>query len=145
MNKKNNFFFRKKISFCSNSTKLSKKLFEIENASLNVLTSKNINSWIDVVNIIQEKRVWKFQKDFANTIWINEKMKRIFVFHTIMIIVFNTKTSKFEKKTTSSSKFHINNLSKSFLHWIIKLRHLHVEEFSKVTQMKFNVIETRKT
>jgi hypothetical protein len=83
LSKKNNISFRKKSSLCSNSSKLSKEFFEIKNVSLNVLTSKNINFRINVVNIIQEKRVQKFSKDFANTTWINEKMTRIFVFHTI--------------------------------------------------------------
>jgi hypothetical protein len=72
-------------------------------------------------------------------------MKRIFVFHTTMMIVFNTKTLKVEIKTTSSFKFHINNLSKSFFHWRAMLRHSHVKEFLKIAQMKYNVIETKKT
>jgi hypothetical protein len=50
-------------------------------------------------------------------------MKKIFVFHTALMIVFNTKAIKFEIKTTSSFKFHISNLSKSSLHWRIMLRH----------------------
>jgi hypothetical protein len=116
LNKENNFSFRKNNFLCSHSSKLSNKLFEIENALLNVLTSKNINFWINVINIVQEKRVRKFSKDFANTTWINEKMKKIFIFHTTLMIVFNTKASKFEIKTTSSFKFHISNLSKSSLH-----------------------------
>jgi hypothetical protein len=110
-----------------------------------VLTSRNINSRINVVNIVRKKRVRKFSKDFANTTWINEKITRIFVFHTTMMIVFNTKTSKFEIKTISSFKFHINNLSKSFLHWRIMLRHFHAEEFLKAAQIKYNVIETKRT
>ncbi len=117
MNKENNIFFRKKNSFCSNSSKLSKEFFEIENASLYVLISRNINFRINEVNIIHEKKVENFFKNFANTSWINEKMTKIFVFHTIMIIVFNSKTLKFEIKMKSSFKFYINNLSKSFLHW----------------------------
>jgi hypothetical protein len=134
--KKITFFFEKKNFLCSNSSKLSKELFEIENVSLNVLTSKNINFRINVINIVQKKRVRKFSKDFANTTWINEKMKKIFVFHTTLMIVFNTKTSKLEIKTTSSFKFHINNLSKSSFH---------AEEFLKAAQMKYDVIETKKT
>jgi hypothetical protein len=110
-----------------------------------VLTSRNINSRINVINIVQKKRVWKSSKDFANTTWISEKMKKILVFHTTLMIVFNTKASKLEIKTTSSFKFHISNLSKSSLHWRIMLRHSHVEEFIKVAQMKYNVIETKKT
>jgi hypothetical protein len=116
LNKKNNISFRKKSFLCSNSSKLSNKFFEIENASLNVLTSKNINFRINVINIVQKKRVRKSSKDFVNTTWISEKMKKIFVFHTTLMIVFNTKTTKFEIKTTSSFKFHISNLSKSSLH-----------------------------
>ncbi len=131
MNKKNNISFRKKSFLCLNSSKLSKDFFEIKNASLNVLTSRNINSRINVVNIVQKKRIRKSSKDFANTTWINEKMTRIFVFHTTMMIVFNTKTSKLEIKTTSSFKFHIRNLLKSSLHWRIMLRHSHVKEFLK--------------
>jgi hypothetical protein len=131
LNKENNISSRKKSFLCSNSSKLSNELFEIENASLNVLKSKDINSRINVINIVQKKRVRKSSKDFANTIWINEKMKKIFVFHTALMIVFNTKATKFEIKTTSSSKFHISNLSKSFLHWRIMLRHSHAEEFIK--------------
>jgi hypothetical protein len=145
LNKENNFFFRKKSSLCSNSSKLSNELLETEDASLNVLTSKDISSRINVANIVQEKRVRKSSKDFANTTWINEKMKKILVFHTAMMIVFNTKASEFEIKTTSSSKFHINNLSKSSLHWRVMLRHSHAEEFLKVAQMKYDVIEARRT
>jgi hypothetical protein len=144
LNQKNNISFRKKSFLCSNSSKLLKEFFEVKNSSLNVLTSKNINSRINVVNIVQEKRVRKFSKDFANTTWINEKITKIFVFHTTMMIVFNTKTSKFEIKTTSLSKFHISNLSKSLLHWRIMLRYSHVEEFLKVAKMKYDVIETKK-
>jgi hypothetical protein len=116
LNKENNIFFRKKNFLCSNSSKLSNELLEIENASLNVLTSRNINSRINVINIFQEKKIRKFSKDFANTTWISEKMKRILVFHITMMIVFNIKTSEFIIKTISSFKFHINNLSKSSLH-----------------------------
>jgi hypothetical protein len=61
------------------------------------------------------------------------------------MIVFNTKTTKLEIKTTSSSKFHISNLSKSSLHWRTMLRHSHAEEFIKVAQMKYNVIKTKRT
>jgi hypothetical protein len=132
LNKKINIFFWKKSFLCSNLSNLSKKLFETKNASLNVLTSKNINSRINEINIVHEKKIRKLSKDFANTIWINEKMTKIFVFHTTMMIVFNTKTLKFEIKTTSSFKFHINNLSKSFLHWRIMLQHSHAEKCLKV-------------
>ncbi len=110
-----------------------------------MLISRNISFRIDEINIVKEKRVRKSSKDFTNTTWISEKMKKILVFHTALMIVFNTKTTKFEIKTTSSSKFHINNLSKSSLHWKAMLRHSHVEEFIKVAQMKYNVIETKKT
>jgi hypothetical protein len=144
LNKENNISFRKKNFLYSNSSKLSNELFEIENASLNVLTSKNISFRINVINIVQEKRIRKSSNDFANTIWINKKMKKILVFHTTLMIVFNTKTSELEIKTTSSSKFHINNLSKSSLHWRAILRHSHAEEFIKVAQMKYDVIETKK-
>jgi hypothetical protein len=48
-----------------------------------------------------------------------------------LMIVFNTKTTKFEIKTTSSFKFHINNLSKSLIYWKTMLRHLHAEKFLK--------------
>jgi hypothetical protein len=67
LNKENNISSRKKSFLCSNSSKLSNELFETENASLNVLTSKDINSRINVINIVQEKRVRKSSKDFANT------------------------------------------------------------------------------
>jgi hypothetical protein len=67
LNKENNISFRKKNFLCSNSSKLSNELLETENASLNVLTSKNISFRIDVANIVQEKRVRKSSKDFANT------------------------------------------------------------------------------
>jgi hypothetical protein len=116
LNKENNFSFRKNNFLCSHSLKLSNELLEIENAFLNVLISKDISFRIDEINIVKKKRVRKSWKDFANTTWINEKMKKIFVFHTALMIVFNTKTIKFEIKTTSSFKFHISNLSKSFLH-----------------------------
>jgi hypothetical protein len=145
LNKENKIFFRKKNFLCSNSSKLSNELFETEDASLNMLTSKNINSRINVINIVQEKRVRKSSKDFANTTWINEKMKKILVFHITLMIVFNMKTTKLEIKTTSSFKFHISNLSKSFLYWRIMLRHSHAEEFIKAAQMKYDVIKTKKT
>jgi hypothetical protein len=132
LNKENNISFRKKNSLYSNSSKLSNEFFETKNASLNVLTSRNINSWINEFNIVHEKCVRESFKNFANTIWINEKMMKIFIFHTTMMIIFNTKTLKFEIKTTSSFKFHINNLSKSFLHWRIMLRHSHVKKFLKI-------------
>ncbi len=145
LNKKNNISFRKKSFLCSNSSKLSNELLETENASLNVLTSKDINSRINVINIVQEKRIRKSWKDFANTTWISEKMKKILVFHTALMIVFNTKASKFIIKTISSSKFHISNSSKSFFHWRVMLRHSHAEKFIKAAQMKYDVIETKKT
>ncbi len=62
LNKENNIFFRKKNFLCSNSSKLSNELFETENASLNVLTSKNINFRVDVINIVQEKKFENSQK-----------------------------------------------------------------------------------
>ncbi len=145
MNKENNISFRKKSFLCSNLSKLSNELFEIENASLNVLTSKNINFRINVINIVEEKRVRKSSKILTNTIWINEKMKKLLVFHTTLMIVFNTKAIKFEIKTISSFKFHINNLLKSSFHWKIMLRHSHIEKFIKTAQMKYDVIEMKKT
>jgi hypothetical protein len=39
----------------------------------------------------------------------------------------------------------INNLSKSSLHRKIMLRHSHVEKFLKVAQIKYDVIETKKS
>jgi hypothetical protein len=71
-------------------------------------------------------------------------MTRIFVFHTAMMIIFNTKTLKLVIKSTSSFKFHINNMSKSFLHWRIMLRHSHAEKFLKIAEMKYDVIETKR-
>jgi hypothetical protein len=67
LNKENNISSRKKSFLCSNSSKLSNELFETEDASLNVLTSRDISSRIDVANIVQEKRVRKSSRDFANT------------------------------------------------------------------------------
>jgi hypothetical protein len=131
LNKENNFSFRKINFLCSHLSKLSNELFETENAFLNVLISKDINSRIDKINIVKEKLVRRSSKDFANTIWTNEKMKKILVFHTTLMIVFNTKALKFKIKTTSSFKFHISNLSKSFLHWRAMLRHSHAKEFLK--------------
>jgi hypothetical protein len=128
LNKENNFFFRKNNFLCSI---LSNELSETENALLNVLTSRNINFRINVINIVQEKRIRKSSKDFVNTTWISEKIKKIFVFHTTLMIAFNIKTSKLIIKTISSFKFHINNLSKSLLHWKTMLRHSHAEEFLK--------------
>jgi hypothetical protein len=116
LNKENYFSFRKNNFMYSHSSKLSNELFEIENAFLNVLISKNINFRIDEINIVKEKRVRKSSRNFANTTWISEKMKKIFVFHITLMIVFNTKATEFEIKTTSSFKFHISNLSKSSLH-----------------------------
>ncbi len=145
LNKENNFSFRKNSFFCSHSSKLSNELLEIKNAFLNVLISKDISFRIDEINIVKKKRVRKSSKDFANTIWISERMKKILVFHTALMIVFNTKATEFEIKTTSSFKFHISNLSKSSLHWRVMLRHSHAEEFIKVAQMKYDAIETKRT
>jgi hypothetical protein len=102
LNKENNFSFRKNNFLCSHSSKLSNEFSETKNASLNVLTSKEINFRINVINIVQGKKIRKSSKDFANTIWISEKIKKIFVFYTTLMIVFNIKASKFEIKTTSS-------------------------------------------
>jgi hypothetical protein len=144
LNKKNNFFSQKNNFFYSHSLNLSNDVLETENAFLNVLISRNINFRIDEINIVNKKRVRRSSKNFANTIWTREKMTRIFVFHTAMMIVFNTKTLKLVIKTTSSFKLHINNLSKSFLHWKIVLRHSHIEKFLKAAQMKYDVIETKR-
>ncbi len=108
------------------------------------MTSKDINFRIDEINIVKKKRVRRFSKDFANTTWTSEKIQRIFVFHITIMIAFSTKTSKLVIKTTSSFKFHINNLSKSSLHWRIMLRHSHLEKFLKAAQMKYDIIETKK-
>jgi hypothetical protein len=143
LNKKNNFFFRKNNFLCFHSSNLSNDLLEIENAFLNVLISRNINSRIDEINIVKKKKIRRSSKDFANTTWTSEKMTKIFVFHTTMMIVFNTKALKLVIKTTSSSKFHISNLSKSLLHWRTMLRHSHVEEFLKTAQIKYDAIETK--
>jgi hypothetical protein len=145
LNKENNFSFQKNNFLCFHTSKLSNELLEIENAFFNVLISKNISFRIDEINIVKEKRVRRSSKDFANTTWISEKMKKIFVFHTTLMIVFNIKASEFEIKTTSSFKFHISNLSKSFTYWRVMLRHSHVEEFLKIAQMKYDVIEAKKT
>ncbi len=67
LNKENNILSRKKSFLCSNSSKLSNELLETEDASLNVLTSRDISSRIDVINIVQKKRVRKSSRDFANT------------------------------------------------------------------------------
>jgi hypothetical protein len=72
-------------------------------------------------------------------------MKKILVFHTTLMIVFNIKATELEIKTISSFKFHISNLSKSFLHWKTMLRHSHAEEFIKAAQIKYDVIETKET
>jgi hypothetical protein len=144
LNKENNFSFRKNNFLCFHLSNLSNNLLETENAFLNVLISKDINSRIDEINIVKKKRIRKSSKNFANTTWTNEKMTKILVFHTAMMIVFNTKASKFVIKTTSSFKFHISNLSKTFLHWRIMLRHSHAEKFLEVAQMKYDVIETKK-
>jgi hypothetical protein len=89
LNKEINFFFRKNNFLCSHSSKLSNELLEIENAFLNVLTSRNISFRIDEINIVKKKRVRRSSKDFVNTIWTNEKIQRIFVFHTAMMIAFS--------------------------------------------------------
>ncbi len=108
------------------------------------MISKNINFRIDEINIVKKKKVRRFSRNFANTTWTSEKMTKILVFHTIMMIVFNTKTSEFVIKTTSSFKFYISNLSKSFSHWRIMLRHSHAEKFLKIAQMKYDVIKMKK-
>ncbi len=66
MNKEINISFRKKSFLCSKISKMSKNLSKIENASLNVLISRNIDSRIDVINIINDKRTHK--QRFANAI-----------------------------------------------------------------------------
>ncbi len=144
LNKENNFSFRKNNFLYFHSSNLSNDLLETKNAFLNVLISRNINFRIDEINIVKEKRVRRSSKDFANTTWTSEKMTKILVFYTTMMIIFSTKTSKFLIKTTSSSKFHINNLSKSFLHWRTMLRHSHAEKFLKVAQIKYDAIETKR-
>jgi hypothetical protein len=131
LNKENNFSSQKNNFLYFHLSNLLNNLFEIKNAFLNVLISKNVNFRIDEINIVKKKRVWKSSKNFANTTWTNEKIQRIFVFYTTMMIAFSTKTLKFVIKTTSSFKFHINNLSKSLLHWKIMLRHSHIEKFLK--------------
>jgi hypothetical protein len=73
LNKENNFFFQKNNSFCFHSSNLSNDLFEIKNAFLNVLISRNINFRIDEINIVK-KKIRRFSKDFANTTWTNEKI-----------------------------------------------------------------------
>jgi hypothetical protein len=80
LKKENNFFFRKNNFLCFHSSNLSNDLFEIENALLNVLISRNINSRIDEINIVKKKRIRKSSKDFANTIWISEKYKEFSYF-----------------------------------------------------------------
>jgi hypothetical protein len=132
LNKENNFSFQKNNFLCFHSSNLSNDLLETENAFSNVLISRNINFRIDEINIVKKKRIRRSSKDFANTTWTSEKMTRIFVFHTTMMIVFNTRTSEFVIKMTSLFKFHISNLSKSFLHWRIMLRHSHAEKFLKI-------------
>jgi hypothetical protein len=57
LNKENNISSRKKSSLCSHSSKLSNELFETKNVSWNMLTSRNINFRINVVNIVQKKQV----------------------------------------------------------------------------------------
>jgi hypothetical protein len=66
MNKKINIFFRKESFLCSKISKMSKNLSKIEDVLLNVLTSRNIDSRIDVINIINDKRTRK--QRFANAI-----------------------------------------------------------------------------
>jgi hypothetical protein len=144
LNEKNNFSFRKNNFLCSHSSNLSNDLLKTENAFLNVLTSKDISFRIDEINIVKKKKIRRSSKDFANTTWTSEKMTKILLFHTAMMIIFNTKASKFVIKTTSSSKFHISNLSKLSLHWRTMLRHLHAERFLKAAQMKYDVIETKR-
>jgi hypothetical protein len=131
LNKKKNSF-RKKNSFCLNSSKLLNKFFEIENALLNVLTLKNVNFRINIINIVQKKTSSKILERFCEHDLNQQEMKKIFIFHITLIIIFNTKTLKFEIKTTSLFKFHINNLSKSFFHWKFMLRNLHAEKILKI-------------
>jgi hypothetical protein len=144
LNKENKFSFRKNNFLCFHSSNLSNDFLETKNTFLNVLISKDINFRINEINIVKKKRVRRSSKNFANTTWTSEKMTKILVFYTIMMIVFNTKASKFVIKTTSSFKFYISNLSKSFLHWRIMLRHSHDKQFLKIAQMKYNVIETKR-
>jgi hypothetical protein len=59
LSKEINIFSRKNSFLCSSISKISNDFLKIENASLNVLTSKDINSRINEVNIIHEKKVRK--------------------------------------------------------------------------------------
>jgi hypothetical protein len=94
LNKENNFSFRKNNFLCSHSSNLSNDLLETENAFLNVLISRNINFRIVEINIVKKKRIRRSSRNFANTTWTSEKITRIFVFHTAMMIAFNTNTSR---------------------------------------------------
>jgi hypothetical protein len=53
------FFF---FLLCFHLSNLSNEFSETENASLNVLTSRNIKFRINVANIVQEKRIRKFEE-----------------------------------------------------------------------------------
>ncbi len=64
MNKKINISSRKKSFFCSKTSKNFKKFSKTKNVSLNELISRNINSRINVINIINDKRTRK--QRFAN-------------------------------------------------------------------------------
>ncbi len=64
MNKEINMSSRKKSFLCSEISKMSKNLSKTENVSLNVLVSRNIDSRIDVINIINDRRTRK--QRFAN-------------------------------------------------------------------------------
>jgi hypothetical protein len=140
MNKKINISSRKKSFLCSKTSKMSKNFSKIEDASLNVLISRNINFRIDVINIINDKRTRRQQ--FANAIW-TQKIQKILVFHTAFMIAIVTKQFESKIKTVSSSKFHISNLSKLFQHYKAMLRHSYAKKFRKATQIKYDAIENR--
>jgi hypothetical protein len=76
LNKENNFFFRKNNFLYSYSSKLSNELFEIENVSLNVLTSKNINSRINVINIVKKNEFENFRKILRTRLESAKKWKK---------------------------------------------------------------------
>jgi hypothetical protein len=144
LNKKINILFRKKSFFYSNILKISKYLSNTKYFSRNVLILKNINSRIDLVNIVSEKSTLKSSKKLAKTTWTQNEIKKHLVFHIkfmikIITIIFNSKM-----KTKSTSKFHINNLSKLSQHYKTMLYHLHAKKLRIATQVEYDAIDKKK-
>jgi hypothetical protein len=158
-------------SSLSKSSSLESKIDSKRNSSLTNLTDrildmrrkreikKNVISIdLDETNILKEKRIRfvnnKYSKfDYAQLTWIEEKWDKILEFH----VVFMTELIKLNENqievqidlknetSISANRIHISTLLSSSAHWRAMLKHSHEDEFRKVAQLEFDVIESRDT